>query len=124
MNNEDDGTGCEEMAPKMGEHTGGSDNILFLITSVVEKNDVSEKPIEGLGDGSVCRAMDDNVGGGQPVGCGEVHVNGSVGQNVDDNATHGQIVGSKDVHVDEPDWLDEECEGLDYPDDIFVEPCA
>ena len=43
---------------------------------------------------------------------------------MDDNATHGQIVGSKDVHVDEPDWLDEECEGLDYPDDIFVEPCA
>ena len=40
-------------------------------------------------------------------------------QNVDDNAIHGQTVGSEDVHVDEPDWLDEGYEGLDYPDDIF-----
>ena len=124
MNDEDDGADCEEMAPIMGEHIGGSDNILSLITFVVEKNDASEEPIKSLGDGSVGRAMDDNVGGGQSVGCGEVHMDGSVGQNVDDNATHGQTVGSEDVHMDEPDWLDEECEGLDYPDDIFVKPCA
>ena len=39
---------------------------------------------------------------------------------VDDHATHGQIVSSDQaVHVEEPDWLDEGYEGLDYPDDIF-----
>ena len=79
MNNEYDGTDCKEMAPKMGEHTGGSDNILFLITSVVEQNDVSEELVEGLGDGSASGAVDDNAGGGQPVGYGEVHMDGSVG---------------------------------------------
>ena len=47
--------------------------------------------------------MDDNAGGGHPVGCREVHVDGSVRQNVDDNATYGQNVDSEDVHVDEPD---------------------
>ena len=95
----------------MGEHNMGSDNIVSLKSSMVDQNDASEEPVEGLKDGSVGGAMDDNAGGGQPVGCGEVHV--------DDNATHGQTVSSEDVHVDEPNWLDEGYEGLDYPDDIF-----
>ena len=64
-------------------------------SSVVNQND-SEEPVEGLRDGSVG---------------GAVHV--------DDHTTHGQIVGSEDVHVDEPDWLDEGYEGLDYLDGIF-----
>ena len=38
---------------------------------------------------------------------------------MDNNATHGQTVGSEDGHMDEPDWLDERYEGLDYPNDIF-----
>ena len=39
---------------------------------------------------------------------------------MDDHATHGQTVSSDQVvHVDEPDWLDEGYEGLDYLDDIF-----
>ena len=63
---------------------------------MVDQNDVSEEPVEGL--------RDDSVGGA-------VHV--------DDHATHGQIVGSEDAHVDEPDWLDEGYEESDYPDDIF-----
>ena len=43
--------------------------------------------------------MDDNAGGGQPVGCGEVHVddNATYGQNVDDNATHGQTSGVNSI---------------------------
>ena len=88
---------------------------------MVDQNDVSEESVEGLRDDSVGGAVDDNVGGGQPVGCGEVHVddNTTHEQNVDDNATHGQTVGSEDVHVDEPDWLDEGYEGLDYLDNIF-----
>ena len=89
MNNEDDGTDYKKVAPVIGEHTGGSDNILSLTTSMVEQNDVSEEPVEGLGDSSVGGAVDDNARGGQHVGCGEVHVDGNVGQNVDDNATHG-----------------------------------
>ena len=89
MNDEDDGANCEEVAPVMGEHTRGSDNILSLTTSVVKQNDVNEEPVEGNVDGSVGGVVDDNAGGGQPVGCEEVHVDGSVGQNVDDNATHG-----------------------------------
>ena len=91
MNDEDDGANCEEVAPVMGEHTRGSDNILSLTTSVVKQNDINEEPVEGNVDGSVVGggAVDDNVGGGQPIGCEEVHVDGSVGQNVDDNATHG-----------------------------------
>ena len=68
--------------------------------------------------------MDDNARGGQPVGCEEVHVDGSVGQNTDDNATYGQTIGSEDVHMDEPNWLDEGYEELDYLDDIFGEPCV
>ena len=95
----------------MGEHNMGSDNIVSLKSSMVDQNDASEEPVEGLKDGRIGGAMDDNAGGGQPVGCGEVHV--------DDNATHGQTVSSEDVHVDEPNWLDEGYEGLDYPDDIF-----
>ena len=79
MNDEDDGTDYKEMAPVMGEHTGGSDNILSFTTSVVEQNDVSEEPVEGLGDGNVGGAINDNAGGGQPVGYGEVHMDGSVG---------------------------------------------
>ena len=63
---------------------------------MVNQNDVSEELVEGLRDGSVG---------------GVVHV--------DDHATHGQTVGSEDVHVDEPDWLDEGYEGLDYPNGIF-----
>nr|XP_023879058.1 uncharacterized protein LOC111991514 [Quercus suber] len=64
--------------------------------SVVDQNVVSEELVEGFRDGSVG---------------GAVHV--------DDQTTHRQTVGSKDVHVDEPDWLKEGYEGLDYPDDIF-----
>ena len=73
---------------------------------MVDQNDVSEEPVEGLRDGS--------VGGAVHVDDHATH-----GQNVDDNATHRQTVGSEDVHVDKPDWLDEGYEGLDYPDDIF-----
>ena len=124
MNDEDDGTDYEEVALVMGKQNRGNDNILSLTTSVVEQNDVSEELVEGLGDGSASGAVDDNAGGGQPVGCREVHVDGSVRQNVDDNATYGQNVGSEDVHVDETDWLDEGYEGPDYLDDIFGEPCA
>ena len=124
MNDEDDGTDYEEVALVMGKQTRGNDNILSLTTSVVEQNDVSEELVEGLGDGSVGGAMDDNARGGHPIGCREVHVDGSVRQNVDDNATYEQNVGSEDVHVDEIDWLDEGYEGPDYLDDIFGEPCA
>ena len=54
-------------------------------SSVVNQNNVSVEPVEGLRDGSVGRAV-----------------------HVDDHATHGQTVGSDQVvHVDEPDWLDE-----------------
>ena len=103
MNDEGDDTNCEELTLVVGEHSRGSDNIVSLRSSVVDQNDISEEPVEGLRDGSVGGAIDDNVTGGQPVGCGEVHV--------DDNATHGQTVGSEDVHADEPDWLDEGYEG-------------
>ena len=89
MNDEDDGADCEEVAPVMCEHTRGSNNILSLATSVVKQNDVSKEPVEGNVDGSIGRAIDDNVGGGQPVGCEEVRVNCSVGKNVDVNATCG-----------------------------------
>ena len=62
MNDEDDDTGddidCEEVTNTVR-------------SSVVDQNDVSEEPVEGLRDG--------NVGGA-------VHV--------DDRATHGQTVGS------------------------------
>ena len=74
MNDEDDDTDCEEVTNTVR-------------SSVVDQNDVSEEPIEGLKDGSVG---------------GAVHV--------DDYATHGQTIGSKDVHIDEPDWLDERYE--------------
>ena len=83
MNDEDDDTDCEEVTNT-------------VTSSVVDQNDVSEEPVEGLRDGSVG---------------GAVHV--------DDHATHVQTVGSEDVHVDEPDWLDEGYEGPDYPDNIF-----
>ena len=83
MNNEDDDTDCEEVTNT-------------VTSSVVDQNDVSEEPVEGLRDGSVG---------------GAVHV--------DDHATHVQTVGSEDVHVDEPNWLDEGYEGPDYPDNIF-----
>ena len=84
MNDENDGTDCEEV-----NNT--------LRSSVVDQNDVSKEPIEGLRDGSVG---------------GVVHVDG--------HATYGQTVGSDQVvHVDEPDWLEEGYEGPDYPDDIF-----
>ena len=64
MNDEDDGTDSEEVALVMGEHTGGSDNIISFTTSVVDPNDVSEKPIKSLRDSSVGGAMDDNDVGG------------------------------------------------------------
>ena len=83
MNDEDDDTDCEEVTNT-------------VTSSVVNQNDVSEEPVEGLRDGSVG---------------GAVHV--------DDHATHVQTVGSEDVHVDEPDWLDEGYEGPNYPDNIF-----
>ena len=79
MNDEDNGTNYEEVAPVMGEHTGGSNNILSVTTFVVEQNDVSEETVKGLGDGSFGGVIDDNIGGRQPVGYGEVHVDGSVG---------------------------------------------
>ena len=65
---------------------------------MVDQNDVSEEPIKGLRDGSVGVAVDDNAGG-QPVGCGEVHVddNATYGQNVDDNAIHGQTSGVNSI---------------------------
>ena len=119
MNDEDDDTNCEEVTLVMGKHNRGSDNIVFLKSSMVDQNDVSKEPVKSLSDGSVGGAVDDNAGGGKLVSCGEVHVNGSVRKNVDDNATHGQTVGSGDVHVDEPDWLDEGYEGPNYPDNIF-----
>ena len=85
MNDEDDDTDddpdCEEVTNTVRE-------------SVVDQNDVSEEPVEGLRDGSVG---------------GAVHM--------DDHANHGQVVGSEDVHVDEPDWLEEGYEGPDYPED-------
>ena len=56
---------------------------------MVDQNDVNEELIKGLRDGSVGGAVDDNAGGGQPVGCGEVHV--------DDNATHEQTNGVNSV---------------------------
>ena len=83
MNDEDDDTDYEEVTNTVRSF-------------MVDQNDVSEEPVEGLRDGSVG---------------GAVHV--------DDHATHGQIVGSEDAHVDEPDWLDEGYEGPDYPDGIF-----
>ena len=83
MNDEDDDTDCEKVTNT-------------ITSSVVDQNDVSEEPVEGLRDGSVG---------------GAVHV--------DDHATHVQTVGSEDVHMDEPDWLDERYKGLDYPNDIF-----
>ena len=46
---------------------------------MVDQNDVSEESVDGLRDGNVGGAVDDNVGSGQPVGYREVHVNGSVG---------------------------------------------
>ena len=64
MNDEDDGTDSGEVALVMGEHTGGSDNIISFTTSVVDPNDVSEKPIKSLRDSSVGGAMDDNDVGG------------------------------------------------------------
>ena len=64
MNDEDDGTDSEEVTLVMGEHTGGSDNIISFTTSVVDPNDVSEKPIKSLRDSSVGGAMDDNDVGG------------------------------------------------------------
>ena len=66
---------------------------------MVDQNDVNEEPIKGLRDSSVGGAVDDNAGGGQPVGCGEVHVddNATYGQNVDDNATHGQTSGVNSI---------------------------
>ena len=66
---------------------------------MVDQNDVSEEPIKGLRDGSIGGAVDDNAGGGQIVGCGEVHVddNATYGQNVDDNATHGQTSGVNSI---------------------------
>ena len=73
MNDEDDDIDCEEAT-----------NIVSIRSYVVDQNDVSEEPVEGLRDSSVGGAM-----------------------HVDDHATHGQTIGSKDVHVDEPDWLDE-----------------
>ena len=48
----------------MGEHSRGSDNIVSLRSSVVNQNDVSKEPIEGLRDVSIGGAMDDNVGDG------------------------------------------------------------
>ncbi|KAK9999870.1 hypothetical protein SO802_019473 [Lithocarpus litseifolius] len=83
MNDEDDDSDCEEVT-------------YTIRSSVVNQNDVSEEPIEGLRDGSVGGAVQ-----------------------VDDHATYGQTVGSEDVHVDEPDWLNEGYEGPDYLDDIF-----
>ena len=88
MNDEDDetddNTDCEEVTNTVR-------------SSVVDQNDVSEEPVEGL--------RDDSVGGA-------VHM--------DDHATHGQTVGSNQaVHVDEHDWLKEGYEGPNYPDDIF-----
>ena len=80
MNVEDDNTDCEEVTLVVGEHSRGSDNIVSRRSSVVDQNDVSEKPVEGLRDGSVGGVVDDNARGGQPVGCVEVHV--------DDNVTH------------------------------------
>ena len=79
MNDEDDDTDCEEVTPVMGEHSKDSDNIVSLRSSVVDQNDVSEESVDGLRDGNVGGAVDDNAGSGQPVGYREVHVNGSVG---------------------------------------------
>ncbi|KAL0003635.1 hypothetical protein SO802_011196 [Lithocarpus litseifolius] len=120
MNDEVDDIDCKEVTLVVGEHNRGSGNIVSLRSSVVYQNDISEELVEGLRDGSVGGAVDDNARGGQHVGCGEVHVNDNAHrQNVDDNATHGQTVGSEDVHVDEPDWLVEGYEGPDYSNDIF-----
>ena len=82
--NTDDDTDCEEVTNSVRSF-------------MVDQNDVSAKPVEGL--------RDDSVGGAM---------------HVDDHATYGQTVGGDQaVHVDEPDWLDERYEESDYPDDIF-----
>ena len=70
MNDEDGDINCEEMTLVVGEHSRGNDNIVSFRSSVVDQNDVSEEPVKALRDGSVGGAMDDNVRGGQPVGCG------------------------------------------------------
>ena len=67
-NNTDVDTNCEEVTNTVR-------------SSVVDQNDVSAEPVEGLRDG--------NVGGA-------VHV--------DDHATYGQTIGiDQAVHLDEPD---------------------
>ena len=66
MNDEDDDTNCKDVTNT-------------IRSSVVDQNDVNEKLVEGLRDGSVG---------------GAVHV--------DDHATHGQTIGSEDVHADKP----------------------
>ena len=95
MNDEDDDIDCEEAT-----------NIVSIRSYVVDQNDVSEEPVEGLRDSSVGGAM-------------HVDDHATHGQNVDNNATYGQTIGREDVHMDELDSLDEGYEGLDYPDDIF-----
>ena len=95
MNDEDDDIDCEEAT-----------NIVSIRSYVVDQNDVSKEPVEGLRDSSVSGAM-------------HVDDHATHGQNVDNNATYGQTIGREDVHMDELDSLDEGYEGLDYPDDIF-----
>ena len=64
MNDEDDDTDYEEVTPVMGEHSKGSDNIVSLRSSVVDQNDVSEESVDGLRDGNVGGAVDDNARSG------------------------------------------------------------
>ena len=66
--NTDDDTNCEEVTNT-------------IRSFVVDQNDVSEEPVEGLRDDS---------------GGGAVHM--------DDHVTHGQTIGiDQAVHLDEPD---------------------
>ena len=88
MNDEDDNT---------NDDTDREEVTNTVRSSVVDQNDISAEPVEGL--------RDDSVGGAM---------------HVDDHATYGQTVGGDQaIHVDEPDWLDERYEESDYPDDIF-----
>ena len=64
MNDEDDDADCEKVTLVVDEHSRGNDNIVSLRSSVVNQNDVSKEPIEGLRDVSIGGAMDDNVGDG------------------------------------------------------------
>ena len=64
MNDEDDDTDCEEVTPVIGEHSKGTNNIVSLRSSVVDQNDVSEESVDGLRDGNVGGAVDDNARSG------------------------------------------------------------